>query len=151
MCFLTNMVVFVFSDWYYYGRQIHQKTRKKNLSEEKWIIIIIIIKEKARKRIKPHVGAQPVDADEQLLHCSRCEAPLLPPQCWEKNVGLCVMEHTVTMWISRFDLTHTSHFVRSEFICIKRSESRNWIQSHRSLSCMWWIFWYPVLMQGLKL
>lgn len=68
-----------------------------------------------------------------------------------KKVGVCVMEHTVTMWISRFDLTHTSHFVRSEFICIKRSESRNWIQSHRSLSCMWWIVWYPVLMQGLKL
>lgn len=40
----------------------HKKSRKKNLSNNK--------KKKARKRIKPHVSAQPVAADEQLLHCS---------------------------------------------------------------------------------
>lgn len=148
MFFLTNMVVFVFSDWYYFGRQIHQKTRKKNLSDEKWIIII------KKKGAQTHKAA----CQRAACWCWWAAAPLFP--MWGaslaatvlgKKVGLCVMEHTVTMRISRFDLTHTSHFVRSEFVCIKQSESRNWIQSHRSLSCMWWIFWYPVLMQGLKL
>lgn len=58
------------------------------------------MKKKARKRIKLRVSAQPVDADEQLLHCSPWEAPL---SAGGKKVDLCVMEHTVTMWISRFD------------------------------------------------
>lgn len=88
-----------------------RKPEKKYFGDAKGKRII----KKARKRIKAPVSAQPVGADEQLLHCSRSEAPLLPPQCWEKNAGLCVMEHTVTMWIRRFDLTHASHFVRSEF------------------------------------
>lgn len=78
---------------------------------------------KARKRIKPHVSAQPVDADEQLLHCSPCEAPLLPPQCWGKSWSLC--DGTLRLWISRSDLTYTSHLARSEFILVKRSESRS--------------------------
>lgn len=93
------MDVFVFNDWYYNGAQVHQKAQKKDLSDAKSI----------------KKGAQTHKAHSLW----RAAAPLFP--MWgtslaatvlgkKKKVGLCVMEHTLTVWINRVDLTHTSHF-----------------------------------------